>query len=361
MTDAFADLEKLAAPDETPPEETPKPSLEKSPEELEPAEPEPKPERKVPDVPAKGSRVKSLREAYESAKLKMTEMEAELKALKNAKPPEDPEKKTLSERLAEREKRLQEVEERLRFSAYEQSDEYREKYEKPFVDSYQYGRAKTASLKVAQEDGTVRQATPEDFDRIMQVADDDAAADLASEMFGNKDKLVLLWRDQVLQKNAVRTQALEEYKKSGAERHRQQSEAASRHREQMGKLWTQYNDEAREKYPQWFKPQDGDDEGNKLLEEGYKLADSAFSGTNGMGPEQTVRLHSAIRNRAAAFGRLVHQNKALARKISDLEKELKAFKGSEPGAGAGTKTPGQARKFATLMEESEAGLEELAR
>lgn len=284
-----------------------------------------------------------LRTAYEALKLKHKQLEAEHQALRNAPPKEDPERKSLEDRLSEREKRLADLENEIRFSAYERSQEYKEKFEQPFVDAYQTGRAKVATLKITDADGNYRQATPEDFDRIARIMDDDTAAEAAAEMFGNRAPVVLYHRERVQELNASRIKAIEDYKKLGGEREKQWQEQTAKQREQIGKLWKQANTEAIEKYPHFFKPIDGDDEGNQLLEQGFQMADAAFSDNGNMTPEQRVKLHSAIRNRAAGFSRLAYQNKQLTAKIAELEQKLSEYESSEPGQGEGggkkTETP----------------------
>jgi hypothetical protein len=326
----------------------------------------PKPPDGQPPKPP--SKVASLRQAYESTKRRVAELELEVNSLKTAKPPEDPEKKTLSERLAEREKRLGELEDRIRFSAYEQSDEYREKYEKPFVAAYQSGRAKAASMKTSADDGTERQGQASDFDRIMQIADDNAAADAAFELFGNKASSVMYWRERVLELNGARTNALEEYRKTATEKHKQEVEHHTQSQSKMASLYEHANKSAIEKYPQFFKPTDGDAEGNKLLEAGYRRADMAFNGGKGvdengkevqLSPEAMVFLHSELRNKAAGFNRQVYLNKKLTAKIAELEKSLAEFKTSEPGSGEGGKGK-EKPKYASLMDEVEAGMDKFA-
>lgn len=275
-----------------------------------------------------------LRQAYEALKAKHKALEAEHAALRS-KPPEDPEKKSIQERFESAEKRRQELEDEIRFAKYESSTEYKEKYERPFVDAYQQGRSKVSSLKVVDREGNTRQGTPEDFDRIARMVDDDAAADAASEMFGTKAPLVLYHRERVQELNGARVRAIEDFRKQGSEREKQQSEAQSKSMESIGKLWKQANEEAVEKYPQWFKPADGADDENAALEEGYKLADAGFSDSGNMTQEQRVRLHSAIRNRAAGFGRVVLQNRKLSARVSELETKLKEFESSVPGADDG--------------------------
>jgi len=64
------------------------------------------------------------------------------------------------------------------------------------------------------------------------------------------------------------------------------------------------------------------------------LADKMFTNGN-LKPEDAVKLHAAIRNKAGAFDRMVHVNKKLRGRITELEQELQAFKRSEPKAGDG--------------------------
>lgn len=283
----------------------------------------------------KPSPAAELRTAYEALKLKHRQLEAEHQALKTAKPPEDPEKKLLSDRLSEREKRLSDLENEIKFAKYESSSEYKQKYEEPFIEAYQTGRAKTATFKITDSEGNQRQATPEDFDRIARISDDDQAAEIAAEMFGNKAPVVLYHRERVQELNGARIKAIEDFRKQGTERERQWNEQTSKQREAIGKLWKQVNEEALEKYPRWFKSTEGDEEGNRLLEDGFKMADAAFSDNGKMTVEQRVKLHSAIRNRAAGFARLAYQNKQLMAKVKELEDSLKEFKSSEPKEGEG--------------------------
>jgi len=109
----------------------------------------------------------------------------------------------------------------------------------------------------------------------------------------------------------------------------------------MGELYHTETKAGTEKYPQWFKAVDGDTEGNKLLERGYALADAGFGGelkdATGkvveLTPQQRVKLHAAIRNKAGAFDRMVYLQKKDRARIKELETQLKDYEGSEPGAG----------------------------
>lgn len=320
------DPEKTEGQDKKP-DETPKPEDDKT---------------KTQQTQQKPSKASELRQAYETQKAKLRQLEADL-AAKNAeletvksKPSEDPEKKTLQERLSEREKRLQDLENKIRFKDYQESQEYKEKYYQPFVDAFQTGRRKAASLKISGEDGNVRQGAAEDFDRLVQ-ADDDTAADLAEELFGSKSAQVMYHRERVMELNDARTKAVEDYKKAGSEQEKQSREQYDAHQKRMSEAFKTATTQAIEKYPELFKPTEGDQKGNDLLQKGFALADSALSGLDHEGkpipPERIIAIHAAVRNRAAGFGRMVHLYRSSQEKIKSLESDLKKYSSSEPGAG----------------------------
>lgn len=342
MDDAFNDLDTLSAPKSQKPTVTQKPQAkpdDSNKEELEPPEVPEKPTEPQKTEQAKTdkqpSKPATLRAAYENVKRRNQELEQQVREIQQSKPTEDPRLKTYQERLEAADKRREELESEIRYSAYERSSEYQDKYQKPFEEAYQWGRQNTARLKVLQEDGASRPATPEDFDKIMLIPDDGDAVDIAETMFGNKAKIVLDHRWEMKKLDAARYRAIENFRKQGGERQQKMTETEARQREQIGKMWGELNNEAAERFPKWFKAEDGDEDGNKLLEEGYRLTDAAFSNGNGMPPEQLVRLHASIRNRAAAFTREVYRNNKLGERVSELEKQLAEYQASEPGPGEG--------------------------
>jgi hypothetical protein len=337
MSDSFGDLETISKPKPAPalkpatkPDEakTPKPEVEQE----KPAEQQKTAEAKSDKQPSKPA---TLRAAYENVKRRNQELEQKVKEFQQVKPSEDPRLKTYQERLEAAEKRREELENEIRYSAYEKSPEYQDQFQRPFEEAYQWARQSVARLKVLQEDGPAIQATPDDFDKILLIPDDGEAIDVAEKMFGNKAKIVLDHRWEMKKLDAARYRAIENFRKQGGERQQKMTEAQAREREQIGKMWGELNTEAAERFPKWFKPEDGDEDGNKLLEEGYRLADAAFSNGNGMPPEQLVRLHASIRNRAAAFTREVYRNNKLSERVAELENQLKEYQASEPGPGSG--------------------------
>jgi hypothetical protein len=244
--------------------------------------------------------------------------------------------------------------------AYEQSQEYKDKYEKPFIDAWQEGAAQVATFNVTDQEGNVRKGTPEDFAAIMQTADNEQAANLAQEMFGSNAFYVLAQRRDIIKLHTARSRALEEFRanlgerqKAELEKLKQQAEHQEQRRIQANTLWKKFNSETAEKYPDLFKPTEGDDEGNNLLAKGYREADLAFSGAPDLPEESRIRLHSAVRNRAAAFGRLVHRLRTKDEEIASLKAELDEIRGSTPGPGQEGRDKNENRR-PTADEEIEA-------
>lgn len=324
----------------------------------EPAEDKPK-----DDKPSEKIAPRQLREAYEQLKKKHAELELEHTKFKSKASEPDPEKKTLSERLAEREKRLNELEDEIRYAAYEKSSEYRDKYQTPFIEAYKAGRAKTASLSTTDEEGNIRKGTGEDFDALMRIVDDNEAAEFAANTFGNKASMVMYHRERVNELNNARTKAVEEYRSKGGERAKQMTEAQEKQRKEARDEYVKSVETATEKYPQWFKPEDGDDKGNELLDKGFHLADLAFNwgqpvrdGDKPLTPTQLAKLHAAIRNKAAGFDRLAYREKKHLSRIKELEAEIAKYKASEPGPGEGRRAGGQ-----SVADDWESALNALAR
>jgi hypothetical protein len=332
-------------PPEKKPDETPKPPEVKAPETPKPPD---KPDVKPPVT------APELRKAYETIKAEHATLKKEFENFKTAAatPKEDPEKKALQEKLSATEKRLGELDETLRFTNYERSQEFKDKYQKPFEDAYVAGRRKVATLdieeraievedpatgektkKVIQE---ARPATEADFDRLMSVTDDREARKMAKQMFGADAPIAMAMREKVTELNQAGHAALEDYKKNGAAREKQAQELTTKQKAEINSAWTQLNKSIIEKYPHLFAPVEGDDEGNELLQKGFAFVDRAF-GEEAMklSPQELVKIHSQIRNRAAAFGRQVYVNKKQAARIKELEGQIKALEESGPGAGEG--------------------------
>lgn len=364
-SDAWSTLESLGAePPATPASPEPgtpappaKPDLYRGPDGkfVKPTE-APKPGEKPTEpaaTPPEKMAPKQLRDAYEALKAKHAALETERNqmAAKLAEPPkEDPEKKSLAERLTAREKRLAEIEDELKFSAFERSQEYKDRYEKPFVDAYLLGRAKTAALSVATEEGK-RAGTAEDFDTLMKIADDEEAAEWAAQTFGAKAPMVLFHRERVQELNQARNQAVQDYRKNGSEREKAKQQQLEDFRKNFTAAVEQRRKESAEKYPHFFKPDPNDPKSQEYLDRGQALVDRVIAngapvkdGDTQMNPAELADAVAAIRNKAAAFDRVAHDLFAARKTIKDLQAKLDGFQQSVPGPGQGGKAgiPGQA-------------------
>lgn len=293
---------------------------------------------------------KALRKEHGTLKAKLTAIEAE-----RAKgPTDDPERTKLTETLAEREKRVSQLEEIVRFKAYEESGDYKEKYEKPYIDAFGSARNKIASLRVIErKDGDTgeitqprRQATAEDFDRLFRITDDSDAGELAEQLFGPNASAVLYHREKVLELNEGRLKALETFRKEGGEmekkRMEQNSATMKQISEQANKSWTKHVNSVLEnpKLAPLFKPIEGDDEANKLLETGYQTVREAFKNMNALDTrltaeqrEKVIESHTEVFNKAAAFDRVSYLLGKERKAKAALEQKLKAYEESEPTPG----------------------------
>ncbi len=330
----------------------------------EPAKPgeQPKPEEKPAEPPIEKMAPAELRKAYEGLRRKLSALEEERKKPAEAapiEPQEDPEKLQLTERLTEREKRLQALEEELQYTAYEKSQEYKEKYEQPFISAWKMGQDRAARLKVAEQKDALdeviqpaRQGTAEDFNTLMQIQDDDEAAEWAHKLFGPaKASSVLYHRERVQEANFAKHKALEDYKTNGVEREKQRQVMLENQTKAIRTLYQKTMAAAIDKYPQFFKPLDDDPKTKALLAKGMRLADRALGdmslleGEKPMSGEERIKLQAAMRNCFGSFQNLTYQLQKERTLRTDLEKKLADFEASVPrgGDGRGAGQPGAGR------------------
>lgn len=307
--------------------------------------------------PAKPVHAAELRAAYEALKKEHAELKRQTqeKASKPAEtPPEVPKLVEHNKALTER---IEKLTKELQLASYERSEEYQDRYVKPFQQAYIAGRNATARLKMTMSDGTQRQGTAADFDALMATPDDAQFAERATELFGPQAPLLVYHRARVQELDRQRSEAVDEAQRSARERDKQrvQEEAIREQQtkanmENLSKTFQKLNQDAVEKYPQWFAPEEGDEEGNAILAKSFELVDRVFQ--TGVPPDEMVRLHSVMRNKAAGFDRLVLKLKRATTQIAELQKELDQFKASEPGPDSGPR--GKEAKPMSYEEEIDA-------
>lgn len=353
--DAFASLDRLAGDDSAPAKPAPdagkvdKPNADKP--QTDKQEPAKAPDKK-PDLETKPSKddkpkdgelnwkssPKAFQDAHKVAKAELREALDKIKTLETASPKEfkvadAPEFKSLKEKLDAAQKRADELEETVKYTNYEQSKEYKEKYQQPYEQTATSATATAQQLQVTNEDGTKRAMTAAEFWDIVRADNDDAALAAAEKLFGENSTRaarVVDLRDKVVSAHDAASRAKEDFKKNIGERTKQMQEQQEGFTKAQSESFTKHRDEAITKYPQWFKADEGDTKGAELLEKGMAWADKAFSE---LPPEQAPKIHAAMRNKAGAFDHVVHKLNTTAARLKEAEAKLAAFEKSKPGQG----------------------------
>jgi len=239
------------------------------------------------------------------------------------------------------ETRNKELEDEIRFVNYRKSKEFQDKYVAPYDRAWEAAMSELGELTITAQDGSSRKISPQDMLNLVNL-ELQPARDIADEVFGKFADDVMGHRNEIKRLWKAQAQALEEAKKNGAEREKQQTETAQREngkiRDSVTTAWKETNEAALKDatYGSYFSPREGDVEGNERLTKGFALVDRAFK-ENPMDPRLTpeeragvVKRHAAVRNRAAAFGRMKSDlDKANAR-IAELEKKIAEFGKSTP-------------------------------
>ncbi len=378
-----AEIEKLAG------RETEQPTTKPTPDDDEPTE-EPQPETEPPqEIEPEATEIqKQIADEKRDRKIKAwplvdkwrnraLQLEKEVLDLKARPAQESPDVKPLNERLThttealtKAETRLKELDEELKFVAYEKSDEFKTSYVKPYEDAWTRALHDLKGLNVTLGDGTQREIGWQDVQALANM-EPDVRRRTIKEQFPDDVQEVTGHVKSIRDLADKQKQALEDARKNGDTHHKQRAESSQRQMQQLSTevitAWKTANDEApkHERYGKYFSPLDSDPEGNELLKKGYEKADAAFA-ANPLDPHLTseqrteiVKRQAAQRNRSAAYSRLVHWVEQRDARIAELEGKLKEFEQSEPGQGNGRPdTTAPPKKASQRFMES---LESLAR
>lgn len=340
----FEDLrKKAAAPAPEKPADKPAPA--ESPATAPAAGDQPPPEPEPGAAPPDKKKVNpwKLVDEHKAARAKA---EAEIAELRK-KVPDEAKLKSEQEKYSALEKRAKELEEEIRYVNFAKSDEFARDYQKPYEEAWKRAMQDLNELTVSDpESGAERPIAPQDIWELVNLPLKEAKA-RAGELYGEFATDVMEHRKELKTLLDKKMDALEQARKNGAardqERQKKMAEYHENMRKQIGEIWTKYNNEAvsDEKYGKYFKPMEGDDEGNQRLARGFAMADKAFT-VDPRNPNLTeaqradiVRLHSAIRHRAAAFGRTLYLLQKTEAQVKSLQGELAKYKATEPGKGEG--------------------------
>lgn len=289
-------------------------------------------------------------------KTKAETAEQELSRIKAGGPAEPP--KDLVDRLKATEAKVKEYEDHLRFLDYQRHPEFVQKYQQPYEQAWKRATSELAEVAVTDPStGAARPATAEDMLALVNLPLG-KAREYANQIFGEFADDAMAHRKEIKSLFDAQQTALKEARENGAARVKQEQEQTQAQRAQLTKFvtetWTEANRAAvtDEKYGKYFTPIEGDQQGNASLAKGFELADKAF-GKNPNDPnlseaerKDIIRMHAALRNRAAAFGRLRQWVEQRDNRIAELEKELEDYKKSEPGTTS-TSKPAQDKGVAS--------------
>lgn len=274
-------------------------------------------------------------------------VEANSRVLALEKELEETRKRALpEEKWQETQARLKEAEDHRRFHDYQNSEEFKTKYEVPYQKAWQRALSSLKSITGTDEAGNVKPFTGADMAHLCNM-DGPAARKLARETWGEDAAPdIMEARGKIVDTHGAMKEALEEAKTHGAERERQQiEERKGEFQKTFGMVRDAFQQahEAILKHPEhgkWLNPTDGDEEGNAALEKGYAFARDAFAARPldpNLSPEQRVlaaKKQAALIARGAAYTRLTKANAKQAARIAELEEKLKGYDGSVPGNGA---------------------------
>ena len=349
-----------------PPKKVEKPKVEEPQEEPEPEEEPEKtveePEEKQEELPKRTRDLKTvyldLKKKHAEAEKRLAEREAKIKELEQRNPEEA---SVLMSRLEAAEKRAKALDDEIRYVNYTKSEEFREKYQKPYESAWAKAVAEIGELTIETEQGT-RAATAHDLLQISNLPLGEARK-MAKELFGDAADDVMAHRRTIRELSDAQNKALEEAQKNAGERERLKGIEAQASQANRAKAWQSANKFLEEKFPKAFKVDPTDPEDKSSFVRGFALADLLYQGPQQLTPEQVdalpdmfkdavrlqrplsesemVKLHALARLKMANEPRLAARLKKATAKIAQLEKDLKAYQASEPPGGKGGKTAGK--------------------
>lgn len=318
---------KAIAPKETP--KDPKTEPAKEPEKPDAA---PKPDATTPAPKVEGP--KALRDQLEKRNRELSELETKHRELEKRIADSELKSKDTSvlvQRLADVEKQLQERESLVRELKQEASPEFKEKYEKPFAQAANYAKSQIEGLQMTVEPATestpakTTAATWDDFKVIYQMPANKAIP-MIHKLFGDTASLVVSHYTELHKRQFEKDDALKEEQAKWGERQTQRESQEAKEREFVQSQWTTINKAIADRKPEWYQPNPQDAEESKILADGYALVDAEPKTM-----QERIIKDANIRNRAAAFTRMVYLVNKERDKVSELEATIAELRGSEPG------------------------------
>jgi len=262
----------------------------------------------------------------------------------------------LTERMTTLENQLKERETELRVLKNEASPEFKERFEKPYLDAAEEAKREIMQLEVVNPDGSTRKADwGKDFAAIYTL-EYSQAKKIAAERFGDDAGIVMdhyrtLHRLDNAHQNALK-QERANYPKLEQERQAKAAQSAQAQQAMFTKAF-----EAVGSKPE-FQPVADDPEGNSLLEKGMKEFQLGMNESNFKTPAQKAIWTAVIGHRAASFHRLTATIAKKDTTIAELRSKIEELKGSNPHSGGGKKIGEKAPESEGIWADMPAELKE---
>lgn len=255
--------------------------------------------------------------------------------------PDEVGRKTEVERLTKAEARAKELEDEIRYVNYEKSEEFLEKYDKPYAHAFKTAMSELGDLTISDASGT-RKAEPGDMLELVNAKSLGAAKELAIERFGDLADEAMAYRKDIKKLWDDRVHALDNARKVAADREQQMREQGISAHKELTKFVSENWEKAVEAVKtmpdeaEFFQMIEGDEERNTILEKGYKFADEALA-VSPMDPRlkpedraTIIKKVAAARNRISAYPVLKHLLKQERAEKHELMEKLKQYEASTP-------------------------------
>lgn len=315
------------------------------------------PKAETPAAPAKTpeatkpepASLKQFREQYEMTKKERDDFAAKVAELERAKSEGTRKEveeatKALKAEMDSIRKNAEELDTEVRYLNYTRSSEYKQKYETPLREAWQTALGDIEGIRVTDADGTERDANHQDIMALLNVPVAKAAI-IAQETFGPAAPEIMAHRRRLIELTQARDKSIAEWKEKGAQREVEKSKQLESRQTRSRELFESQFADYEKTHAQLFGREEGDEDGNKLLDESDRLVRIALKGEGidaDMGYDDKVDLitkaQAQVALRARAYGRERLRVIRLQQKVAELEKKVGKVRSSEPGQGEGTST-----------------------
>lgn len=293
--------------------------------------------------------LKQFREQYEMTKKERDDFAAKVSELERAKSEGTRKEveeatKALKAEMDSIRKNAEELDTEVRYLNYTRSTEYKQKYETPLREAWQTALGDIEGIRVTDEDGTERDANHQDIMALLNVPVAKAAI-IAQETFGPAAPEIMAHRRRLIELTQARDKSIAEWKEKGAQREVESKKQLESRQTRSRDLFESQFADYEKTHSQLFGREEGDEDGNKLLDESDRLVRIALKGEGidaDMGYDDKVDLitkaQAQVALRARAYGRERLRVIRLQQKVAELEKKVGKVRSSEPGQGEGTST-----------------------